>query len=200
MPRIENVIEVDVSASNAFAQWTRYEDYPKFMENVLEVKEDVPNTLLWRAKRDGREVEWHSEVVAQEADRKISWRDTDGPGNTGMVMVHAVDDTHSRVQIVINSHPHIAPDEAADAELKMMQRLEEDLARFKALVEHPEATPFGPGSPGKTGVESSASVIAGQNDLLTNASGSPRVPQQPESTASSADGQDNRLGGKSAGS
>jgi uncharacterized membrane protein len=199
MPRIENVVEVNVSANDAFAQWTRYEDYPKFMENVLEVNVDTPNHLHWRAMREGREVEWHSELVSQEDVHKISWRDTDGPNNTGMVQVHAVDDSHSRVQLIINSTSNIAPDQAGDAEIRMIQRVEEDLARFKALVEHPESVPFDSQAPGKTGVESSASLIAGQNDLLTNTPGSPTVPQWPESANSTADGQDNRLGIKSSG-
>ena len=197
MPRIENIVELNVSASTAFAQWTCYEDYPKFMENVLEVKAESPNQLYWRAIRDGKEVEWHSELSTQEADHKISWKDTDGPSNTGMVMVHVVDDTHSRVQLVINSAPDIAPDQAGEAEMLLIQRVEEDLARFKALVEHPEALPFGSGSPGKTGIESSASVVAGQNDLLTNTPGSPNVPTAKDSADSSADGQDNRIGLKS---
>lgn len=194
MPRIENVVELDVPASRAFAQWIRYEDYPKFMENVLEVKADTPNQLHWRAIRDGIEVEWHSELISQEADYKISWRDMDGPSNTGMVMVHVIDDAHSRVQLVINSTPNIASDQAGDAEIKMIQRVEEDLARFKALVEHPEALPFDSGAPGETGIESSASMVSGQSDLLTNTPGSPTIPQWPDSAKSSADGQDNRLG------
>ncbi|MGV3741003.1 MAG: Hsp20 family protein [Burkholderiaceae bacterium] len=135
MARIEHTIEVNVPLQVVYNQWTQFEDFPRFMEGVHEVRQLDDVHLHWRADRSGHEVEWDSEITDQVPDQHIAWRDVSGPGNTGVVNFFPVDESKTRVQLVMESHPHVPPSEAANAELITTQRIEQDLARFKRLLE-----------------------------------------------------------------
>jgi HSP20 family molecular chaperone IbpA/uncharacterized protein YndB with AHSA1/START domain len=135
MARIEHTIEVNVPLQTVYNQWTQFEEFPRFMEGVREVRQLDDVHLHWRADRSGKEVEWESEITDQVPDQHIAWRDTSGPGNSGVVNFFPVDESKTRVQLVLESHPHVAPSEAAMAELITTQRIEQDMARFKRLLE-----------------------------------------------------------------
>ncbi len=135
MARIEHTIEVNVPLQVVYNQWTQFEEFPRFMEGVREVRQLDDVHLHWRADRSGHEVEWDSEITDQVPDQHIAWRDVSGPGNTGVVNFFPVDESKTRVQLVMESHPQVPPSEAANAELVTTQRIEQDLARFKRLLE-----------------------------------------------------------------
>ena len=106
MARIEHTIEVNVPLQAVYNQWTQFEEFPRFMEGVREVRQLDDVHLHWRADRSGREVEWDSEITDQVPDQHIAWRDLSGPGNTGVVNFYPVDESKTRVQLVMESHPH----------------------------------------------------------------------------------------------
>jgi uncharacterized membrane protein len=192
--RIEHTVNVATSARKAFAQWTQYDSYPLFMENVHAVSEISKNRLHWRALRNNAEVAWDSEITATVPDHMIAWRDISEEGNEGTVNIHEVDASHCGVQIIMHIHMRVPPEKMAQAEIMLIERLEGDLARFKALLEHPEAKPFDASSPGATGVEYGHHTSVPNNELLTNTPGSPRVPTPREAAKSpDADGKDNRI-------
>ena len=62
MERIEKSIEVEVPLRTAYNQWTQFEEFPKFMEGVEEVRQIDENRLFWRAKIAGKETEWDAEI------------------------------------------------------------------------------------------------------------------------------------------
>ena len=64
----EKQIEVDVPVRTVYNQWTQFEDFPRFMEGVREVRQLDDAHLHWRADRHGRTVEWDSEIVEQVPD------------------------------------------------------------------------------------------------------------------------------------
>ncbi|MDO9420991.1 MAG: SRPBCC family protein [Herminiimonas sp.] len=195
MIRIEHTIDIAVSASQAYRQWTQYESYPLFMENVQEVIATSSDRLHWRVLHQNKEIEWDSEITMNEPSRMLAWRDlVEGSNESTTVSIHDVDNTHCRVQVILHIDLHVAPQSVATTELIMIERLQADLARFKALLEHPEATPFDSSSPGISGVEYSHHVDVSNSGLLTNTAGSPVVPTHQEMAASpDADGQDNRI-------
>lgn len=194
MIRIERTIDVAAPASKAFAQWAKYSSYPLFMENVHEVKEISENRLHWRATRHHAEVEWESEITRKVPDHMIAWRDVGENANDGSITVHEVDATHCRVQLIMHAELHATPQTAAQTEAGLIARMEEDLSRFKALMEHPEAKPFDASHPGVTGIEYSHHSNIPDRDLMTDTPGSPQVPT-PKDMAKSpdADGKDNRI-------
>ena len=54
MSTIEKSIEVNVPVRTAYDQWTQFEEFPKFMEGVQEVRQLDNTHLYWRAQIAGK--------------------------------------------------------------------------------------------------------------------------------------------------
>src|SRR5438105_545404 len=104
MARIEQSIEVSAPLSTVYNQWTQFEQFPRFMQGIKEVRQLDDAHLHWRGERDGREVEWDSEITDQVPDRHIAWRDVSGPHNSGRVAFEPEGDK-TRVNITIDAEP-----------------------------------------------------------------------------------------------
>jgi uncharacterized membrane protein len=65
---IEQSIEVNVPVYVAYGQWTRFAEFPRFMEGVKEVKQVDAKRLHWKAEIAGQETEWDAEITEQLAD------------------------------------------------------------------------------------------------------------------------------------
>jgi hypothetical protein len=65
MARIEKQIEVNVPVKVAYNQWTQFEDFPKFMEGVEEVRQIDDTHLHWRVKVGGKAKEFDAEINEQ---------------------------------------------------------------------------------------------------------------------------------------
>src|SRR6476469_6327550 len=66
--KIEETIEIDVPVSTAYNQWTQFEEFPKFMEGVREVRQLDDTHLEWKADIGGEEHTWKAEISQQEPD------------------------------------------------------------------------------------------------------------------------------------
>ena len=55
MPRFEDTIEVEVPVRVAYDHWTRFREFPHFMEHVESVELLDPTTLRWVARSGGRQ-------------------------------------------------------------------------------------------------------------------------------------------------
>lgn len=53
MPMIEKSIEVNVPVNVAYDQWTQFEDFPQFMQGVIEVTQINDTHLHWVAEIAG---------------------------------------------------------------------------------------------------------------------------------------------------
>jgi HSP20 family molecular chaperone IbpA len=135
MTRIAQSIEVNVPVSTAYNQWTQFEEFPRFMQDVREVRQLDAAHLHWRVNRNGMEMEWDSEITEQVPDHHIAWRDTSGPKNAGCITFQPMQPDKTRVYMTIDCDPTDASAEAGQAAQAISQRVEEDLARFKKLLE-----------------------------------------------------------------
>ena len=54
MSLIQKSIELNVPARTAYNQWTQFEEFPKFMEGVKEVKQLDDKRLQWKANIAGK--------------------------------------------------------------------------------------------------------------------------------------------------
>lgn len=135
MTRIAQSIDVNVPVRTAYNQWTQFEEFPRFMEGVREVRQLDTAHLHWRAERNGKEMEWDSEITDQVADHHIAWRDTSGPKNAGSISFQAVEPDRTRVQMTIDWNAADASSDAGQAAPAIAARVEQDLARFKKLLE-----------------------------------------------------------------
>ena len=80
MGEVKKSIEVEVPVSTAYNQWTQFEEFPQFMENVESVTHLDDTHLRWVAEIGGRREEWKAEITHQEPDSHIAWRSIEGQG------------------------------------------------------------------------------------------------------------------------
>jgi uncharacterized membrane protein len=135
MAKIEKSIDVHVPVRTAYDQWTQFEEFPRFMEGVEEVRQLDDKRLHWRAKVAGREEEWDAEITEQLPDERVAWRSTSGAENAGVVTFHHIDANTTRVMLQLEYDPEGVVENVGDALGVVSRRVEGDLKRFKEFIE-----------------------------------------------------------------
>lgn len=135
MHEIEKSIEVNLPVETVYDQWTQFEEFPRFMEGVKEVRQLDDERLYWRAEIGGKEKEWTARITEQEPDTKIAWQSTSGARNDGLVTFDKLPDNHTRVFLSIAYEPEGALEKSGDALGMVERRIEGDLKRFKEFIE-----------------------------------------------------------------
>jgi uncharacterized membrane protein len=135
MDHVEKEIEVEAPISMVYNQWTQFEEFPRFMDGVEEVKQLDDKRLRWRAEIGGKVVEWDAEIFEQIPDRRIAWRSTTGALNTGMVNFEPLGPNRTRVSLKLNYRPEGALEKIGSALGVLSQKVERDLERFKEFIE-----------------------------------------------------------------
>ena len=135
MSLIEKSIEINVPVRTAYNQWTQFEEFPKFMEGVRQVKQLDDKHLHWKADVGGKEKEWDAEITEQIPDERIAWRSREGAKNAGVVTFHRLSDSKSKVMLQMEYDPQGVVEHAGDAAGVVSQRVLGDLERFKQYSE-----------------------------------------------------------------
>jgi uncharacterized membrane protein len=132
---IEESIEVNVPVRTAYNQWTQFEDFPKFMENVLEIRQLDDRHLHWRAKVGAEIKEWDAEITEQIPDKRIAWRSTGGVPNAGVVTFHKIGENRTRVMLQMDYSPDGVVEKVGDSVGAVKLTTKGNLKKFKRLVE-----------------------------------------------------------------
>ena len=132
---VQDSIEVDVPISTAYNQWTQFEDFPKFMKDVEEVRQVDDTHLHWRAIIAGQPVEWDAEITTQIPDRRISWRSTSGPSNSGAVTFDRVTDNRTRITLRMSYRAPGLVEKVGDALGAVRIELSGNLHRFADFIQ-----------------------------------------------------------------
>jgi uncharacterized membrane protein len=135
MSTIEESVEVEAPLSAVYNQWTRFEEFPKFMEGVKEIKQQDDTHMHWVAEIGGSRHEWDAEITEQKPDERVAWRNTEGKDNAGVVTFHRLDDEHTRVMVQLDFVPEGIKEKLGDTLGAPDRRVQGDLQRFKELVE-----------------------------------------------------------------
>jgi uncharacterized membrane protein len=135
MDHVEKAIEVEAPIRTVYNQWTQFEEFPRFMQGVEEVKQLDDKRLRWRAEIAGKLVEWDAEIFEQIPDQRVAWRSVTGELNTGMVNFEPLGENRTRVSVRINYKPEGALEKLGSALGVVSQRVEGDLERFKEFIE-----------------------------------------------------------------
>jgi uncharacterized membrane protein len=132
---IDKSIDVNMPLRTTYNQWTKYEEYPLFMEGVESVKQLDDRTLLWVANIDGVRKEWGVRITEQVPDHHISWRSEGGDFRRGVVSFEALDPNKTRVKVQLNYEPKSLKEKVGDMLGMVSRRVQADLKRFKDLIE-----------------------------------------------------------------
>ena len=136
MERIQKSIEVDPPLHQVYNQWTQFEELPRFMEGVKEVKQLDDTRLHWVAEIAGKEKKWTAKIIEQIPDHRIAWASESGVYTSGVVSFQVVGPDRTCVTLEISYDPKGFVENAGDAIGVVSRRIENDLERFKEFIEN----------------------------------------------------------------
>jgi uncharacterized membrane protein len=140
MIRVQKTITIDAPVEEVFAFWSRFENFPRFMEHVLEVRTEGDCSCWKVAGPAGVPVEWQAEITQKAELRKIAWRSLPGSvvDHHGDVHFERVGDAATRIGVHMAYRPpggalgHAAAGFLLGDPKKLM---DDDLLRLKSLFE-----------------------------------------------------------------
>jgi len=128
-------VEVDVPISTAYNQWTQFEEFPQFMENVESVTQIDDTHLRWVAEIGGDRREWQAEITRQVPDQLIVWRALDEDGSSGEVRFQPLEGDRTCVDVSIEWQARGLIESIGDKLGSDDRGVKRDLERFKELIE-----------------------------------------------------------------
>jgi len=135
LSNVQESIELDVPVHVAYNQWTQFEELPKFMDSVQEVRQVTDTHLHWKAMVGGSVKEWEAEITEQIPDKRIAWHSTTGVRNAGVVTFHKIGPDRTRVMLQMDYEPQSVAQKAGDLLGAVKLTTKGNLRRFKQLVE-----------------------------------------------------------------
>lgn len=135
MARVEKDIEVEVPLHVAYEQWTQFEEFPRFMDGVEEVRQLDDRHLRWTAIVGGKREEWDAVIREQVPDQRIIWQNTSGAENAGVVRFDRLGERRTRVHLEMSYDPEGFVEHVGDALGFVDRRVKGDLQRFKDFIE-----------------------------------------------------------------
>src|SRR5271165_841934 len=131
-------IDVDAPLTAVYNQWTQFEEFPRFMEGVVEIRQEGPRTLFWKVNVGGKDKQWEAEILEQVPDTRIVWESVDGLQNRGMIAFEPVDLKRTRITLTMEYEPEGFLERAGDALGIPSNQVEGDLKRFRDYIEKRE--------------------------------------------------------------
>ena len=135
MSKIEESVEVGVPLGTAYAQWTRFTEFPRFMSGVQRIDQLTDTLTHWVTSVDGVHREFDAEITEQVPDDRIAWRSVNGPEQHGVVTFHRVDADRTKVMLQLDYAPHGVVDVVGDLLGFVSHQVLRDLDEFKRFIE-----------------------------------------------------------------
>ncbi len=136
MSQIIESINVDVPVTTAYNQWTQFESFPHFLDEVESITQYDDTHLRWKVKVGMFEREFDAEITEQHPDERVAWRSTSGDtAHAGVVTFHKLDDDTSRVTVQIDWEPSDAIEKLGSLVGAGKHAVKKDLENFKKFIE-----------------------------------------------------------------
>ena len=132
---VEESITVNVPVRTAYNQFTQFEEFPKFMDSVHEIRQLDDKHLHWRADVAGKSEEWDAEITEQIPDERIAWTSTSGKRNAGVVTFHRLGENKTRVMLRMDYEPQGLDEKIGDAMGLVKLQMKANLKRYKQMLE-----------------------------------------------------------------
>jgi uncharacterized membrane protein len=139
---VQKTITIDAPVERVFAFWTAYENFPRFMSRVIDVRPTTRERQShWTvAGPAGAPMEFDAEVSAFVPNEAFGWRTIEGSpvAHAGLVRFDPVGDGQTRVHIRMSYNPPggwIGHSLAAAFGADPKRSLDADLVRMKSVIE-----------------------------------------------------------------
>ncbi len=135
MPAVEKDIEVDAPVDEVYAQWTRYESFPRFMSNIKEVRRTGDERTHWVAQAAGQTIEWDARTIAENG-RRVAWTAEGESGQSGEVSFESIGPKRTKLHLRMNYRLPNKLQEGAAALFQIDDAIvSRDLHQFKEMIE-----------------------------------------------------------------
>jgi uncharacterized membrane protein len=146
---IQKDINVNAPVEQVYEFWSNFQNFPRFMEHVKEVRDLGNNRSHWKvAGPAGTEVEWDAIVTKREENRLLAWKSQEGQSveSAGTVRFMPNPQGGTRVTVRMSYNPPAGVIGHAVASLfgtDPKKAMDDDLLRFKSLLETGKTTAEG---------------------------------------------------------
>ena len=135
MTTAEQSIDVHSDITTVYNQWTQFEEFPRFMDGVNEIRQIDDTHMHWKTEIGGVKREFDAEITEQLPDERVAWHATGGEKQAGVVTCHRIDDGHTRVTVQMDFEPQGIVETAGDKLGIIDRKIKGDLHRFKEFIE-----------------------------------------------------------------
>jgi uncharacterized membrane protein len=144
----DKTVEVAAPVEEVFELWRRYENFPRFMSHVREVRRLSDDRSQWTVSGPaGVPVTWETVETARVPNELLAWRTEprggDAVTHAGTVRFARVPNGGTRLHITMSYTPvggALGHGVAALFGSDPKHAMDEDLVRFKSLLEHGKTT------------------------------------------------------------
>jgi uncharacterized membrane protein len=138
--RVQKTLTVNAPIDLVFDFWSRFDNFPLFMEHVLEVRSDGDRSHWCVAGPLGTLIEWDAEMIERIENRKIAWRSLADASveHYGEVHFERAGENATRISIHMAYEPPggaLGHAIAGFLQGDPKSLMDEDLARLKSLLE-----------------------------------------------------------------
>ena len=136
MAQIIEHVDVDVPVRTAYNQWTQFESFPKFLDEVESVTQIDDTLTRWKVNVGGAEREFDAVISEQHPDERVAWTSVGGDtAHSGVVTFHKLDENSSRVTVQIDWEPEGFLETAGSLVGAGGHAVRKDLQNFKEFIE-----------------------------------------------------------------
>ena len=145
MKTIVKAIEVHSPVHRVYSQWTRFEDFPRFMQGVKKVILLDDQRLQWETEFSGTTKEWYATITDLTPDQRIAWESEDGEYVAGIVTFEPIGTSRTKLNLKLfyDSKGSRRGEEAFL--FSAGNRIEQDLERFRKFIEEQDSVNNGTG-------------------------------------------------------
>ena len=136
MAEVTESIDVDVPVTTAYNQWTQFETFPHFLDQVEDIRQVDDTTSHWRVKIGGAVREFDTVITEQHPDERVAWKTVAGDVlHAGVVTFHRLSAGTTRVTVQFDWQPGDALEKVGAALGVDDHAVKKDLRNFKEFIE-----------------------------------------------------------------
>jgi uncharacterized membrane protein len=136
MTQITESIDVDVPVTTAYNQWTQFESFPHFLDEVESITQQDDTHVHWKVKVGGAEREFDTVITEQHPDERVAWKSTGGDTqHAGVVTFHKLSDASTRVTVQLDWEPEGVLEVLGSWVGAGSHAVRKDLKNFKEFIE-----------------------------------------------------------------
>jgi uncharacterized membrane protein len=136
---IQRYTDVALPIDRVYEDWTKFDEFPRFMHRVLNVEKKGRDKISWQEKIWFSSRQWEGRVTERHKNDRIVWTTTSGMSHKGIVSFHKLADNLTRVMVTMEFEPNGMLEKMASGLRFVKRAVQADLARFKAYAEMEEA-------------------------------------------------------------